>query len=208
MVRLSTFGVGRIEPAAATGRSNLDLRPALVGDPGRIVVPVNGEESLRLVAGPRSTVLAAVLPARQILVMHDGERLELVLPMHAGPNAAPSPVELVVRGPDGARVGLLAGALRPWREQVVLDVPSTAVRGVPDGTYPVLLRLDGGDDATDRPLGTARIAARRGIRMQGIGRLGRIARLRLVGASVVDHTRTGTRARLRGIKRRLPGTKR
>jgi len=208
MVRLSAFGVGRIERAVASGtrgsrEARVHLRPALLGDPGRVVVPVNGPESLQLEVAPSSAVVTAALPMQEVRVMRDGKRLELLLPMHAGPEAGPAPVTLGVGASDGG--GRLDGALRPWREQVVLDIPSTGLHGIPDGTYAVLLRLDPGDGATDGQLGSARISERSGLRMQGAARLGGVARLRLVGASLVDHLRTGVRGRLRGIRRRLPG---
>ena len=141
MVRLSTFGVGRIEPAVAAG----DAR----GPEGR---PASGTrrrprarrrarqrrgESLRLEVAPSSALLAGRAAGRGTSVScatASGSSFSFRCTPARKPDRRQSRSS---SGPPPAD-GLLDGVLRPWREQVVLDLPSTGVRGIPDGTYPVL----------------------------------------------------------------------
>ena len=206
-VRMSAFGVGGLGLVAVAGgqaatSSRVSLRPALVGDPGRIVVPGVDEAGLRLDVAPPMAVIAAALPTRSMRVMRDGRRLGLLLPMAAGPAAPPTPVSLVVRAPDGDV--LLPGRLRPWLDRVVLDVPTIDVRGVPAGAYPLLMRPDGGEGATDGQLGMARIDDAGRVAVEGAPRLGLRERLGLLKPWTVRRVRT----RLGIVRRRLPGARR
>ena len=195
-------------PARAGAAGKVDVaRPALVGDPGRIVVPVKGEEAFRLEVAPSSAVLAAALPARYSRVMR---RRQAARASSSRWQPARQPHRRRSRsscaGRPGTRssAGRAATVARAGRPRRPIDHRLRVSRRVlPDSFFDA----PAADDTTDGQLGTARISTRRGIRGGGHPPAGSVARLRLIGASVVDlnAARHGAASAASGVDCRAPG---
>ncbi len=155
LVRLSGLGIERstalrADPADPQGA----LRPAVLGTPAHVVVPLVDQDGLVLEVDPPSAVLARALGGWPIRVIRDGIRLAIDLPMASGGGTAALPAE-----PRRQRAGRRpdpAGAARPSSRQggPRIDV-QTNLGGLPKGQYPVGLRLGGTADQADVPLGVA-----------------------------------------------------
>jgi hypothetical protein len=167
LLRLSVFGFERTAPLGANRAPGVDTacRPALLGDPVRVVVPVFDASGLRLEVDPPGEVLTGALAGRPVRVVRDGERVTIALAMVAGPGAAPLPVELVIGVSTGERT--IAGELHGWLDGVVFDARPDGLTGLQVGPHPLALRVLG----ADLPLGSVRIDGPSRLRVDGLPRL-------------------------------------
>ena len=205
LARVSGLGIERsvaLRSDHAVG--SIAPRPALVGAPARIVVPVLDAEGLHLEIDPPSALLAGALGGRQIRLIRDGDRLAFDLPIASGRATATMAAALVVGAPNGGRV--LAARLVPRRGGVVLELAVDELVDLAEGRYPVGLRLGAPSDLADVPLGTGVLEGGR-LRIGGLERLSVLAKVRSDARWVTDRAASAIdRARRRigrGIKRRL-----
>lgn len=205
LVRISGLGLER-SVALKAGRAGVAAtpRPALVGAPPHVVVPIVDADGIRLEVDPPSAVLAAALAGRPVHVIGDGARLALDLPMASGRATGTVATAVVVGAPDGDRV--LPARLVPHRGRVVLEASVEGLGDLVGGRYPVALRLGGTADAAVVALGVG-VVVEAGIRIEGLERQSSLDRFRSDVGWVMtrDWTaieRTGRRVGRR-VKRRL-----
>ena len=208
LIGLHGFGIGRSAPLLTSQVDDMQAAflPALVGDPGRVVVPIVDAAGLRLEVDPPPAVLADALAGRPVRVVRDGDRLVLDLAFVAGPGAAPLPAELVIRVPDGDRI--LAARLRVRFEGVVLEARVTDLEDLASGQHPILLRLGDATDWAEVVLGTASIDGRSRLRVLDLERLTVPERIGVAARSGISRGMLTLYRRLLALYRRLPARSR
>ena len=175
-LRLTGLGIEWSAPLGVAVHSVRPPRPALLGDPGRLVVPIFELGGLRLEVDPPAATVASVLRAGPIRVLRDGLRVVVVLPMAAGRGAGPLSAALVI-GADGDDARLLPALLRPMRGRVVVDAAIERSDPAARGSHPLALRLGRGEDSADVPLGSAIVDPDGRVRIEGLDRVSTAARI-------------------------------
>ncbi|MET1232445.1 MAG: glycosyltransferase [Candidatus Limnocylindrales bacterium] len=177
LIRISVLGITRFAPlrVAAGPGEQVTCRPALLGDPPRIVVPILGQAGSRLEVDATAAAVADSLDMPTARLLADGDHLAIMLPMAAGPAAGSARVGIAIKSSDGEWI--LGAILRPWYGHVVLEARVSGLDGLDRGLHPVQLSLRVNDGEIQ--LGPGRLDGPFRLRMDGLTRLSRAEQVRI-----------------------------
>jgi glycosyltransferase involved in cell wall biosynthesis len=227
-VRVDGLGFAKRVRVGADRAAHVDGQclPALLGRPARLTMPYFTDPggNVTLDMNRRGKKLAAAVAAREIRrVAAPGQWFELELPVVAGPNTAPTPIELVVSSDSQPATYSLPAVLLPFRGRIYLRArlrlsDQTARNSLRNGTWEIAAQLDG-QNSPAVPIGTVHISASGRLRLnsdfawvnapmardvQAMHRRAEVSRLiRWLAGPVVRRLSPGAREKLRAKARSL-----